>query len=128
MSSLALRPSAHTDTRVLVDWLAAVDGMVLIRQLDPGTVFTLVIDTTVVLGLAKVWPPSVDFAMAMVLPGAQVTITLPLGSTTGIENWPVLFVLKLTVTKLLPPAGFQVTPLSPDHFSMMAGPAAKLVQ
>src|SRR2546426_12797042 len=98
MSSLPLRPSAHTDTRVLVARLSAVDGIVLIRQLARGTVFTLVMDTTVVLGLAKVWPPSVDFAMAMVLPGAQVTMTLPLGSTTGIENWPVLLVPKLTVT------------------------------
>src|SRR5947208_1437394 len=110
MSSLALRPSVHTDTRVPVAWLAAVDGTVLSRQLAPGTVFAPVMETAVVLGLAKLWPPSVDFATAIVLLGTQVTMTLPLGSTTGIENWPASLVPKLTVAKLLPPAGFQVTP------------------
>src|SRR5438067_12836247 len=98
MSSLALRRSAHTDTRVPVAWLAAVDGMVLIRQLAPGTGRTPVMDTAAVLGLMKLWPPLVDRPTASWPPGFQVAMTLPLGRVTGIENWPPSKPPKLTVT------------------------------
>src|SRR5262245_38010211 len=88
MSSLPLRPSAHIETIVPVAWLAAVDGMVLRRQFEPGTMFTPVMFGPAVLGLAKLCPPSVDLPTPSTPPGAHVAMTLPLGSTTGIENCP----------------------------------------
>src|SRR5437764_4636469 len=98
MSSLPLRPSGHTDTRVPVAWLAAVDGMVFRRHWAPGTERTPVMDAAAVLGLMKLWPPLVDRATASWPPGFQVAMTLPLGSTTGIENCPVSKPPTLTVT------------------------------
>src|SRR5438105_10323947 len=98
MSSLPLRPSAHTLTRAPVDGLTAVDGMVLSRQLAPGTALTSVIDAAVVFGLMKLCPPSVDLPTAIEPPGSQVAIMVPLGKTTGMENWPASCAPQLTVT------------------------------
>src|SRR5690348_5983103 len=98
MSSLPLRPSAHTVSTVPLAWLAAVEGMVFSRQLEPGTERTPVILAAVILGLMKDWPPSVDLPTAIEEPGFQVAITLPLGRTTGMENWPVSLPPQLTVT------------------------------